>query len=134
MRAAVAFVAALWLLTAAAADAGWQQARASGATARAYAIRVVVPNQQGAETPTVTAPEDSVVFGGSFDYNKLVTSGTVNASASAAGGPSATATASAEADDLSLFGGEITAKSEIGRASCRERVEETVGMGAAKWK
>ena len=43
MRAAVAFVAALLLLTAAAADAGWQQARASGATARAYAIRVVVP-------------------------------------------------------------------------------------------
>ena len=116
MRASVAFVAALLLLTAAAADAGWQQARASGATARAYAIRVAVPNQQGAETPTVSAPEDSVVFSGSFDYNKLVTTGTANASASAHGGPSANATASAEVNDLSLFGGEITAKSVVAQA------------------
>ena len=68
-RASVAFVAALLLLTAAAADAGWQQTPASGATARAYAIRVVVPDLPGAETPTVSAPEDSVVFSGSFDYN-----------------------------------------------------------------
>src|SRR2546430_1955955 len=126
MRAAVAFVAAVLPLTAAAADAGWQQARASGATARAYAIRVVVPNQQGAETPTVTAPEDSVGLGGSFGYSKLVASGTVNASASAAGGPSATATASAEADDLSLFGGEITAKSVVAQAHAEARA------GAAK--
>ena len=85
-RASVGLLAALLLLTAAAADAGWQQARASGATARAYAIRVVVPGQLGAETPTVTAPEDSVVFSGSFDYNKLVTSGSANASASAVAG------------------------------------------------
>jgi len=115
-RAPVAFVAALLLLTAAAADAGWQQARASGATARAYAIRVAVPNQPGAETPTASAPDDSVVFTGSFDYNKLVTAGSANASASAIGGPSATATASAEIDDLSLFGGEITAKSVVAQA------------------
>ena len=80
-RASVGFLAALLLLTAAAADAGWQQTRASGATARAYAIRVAVPDQPGAETPTVSAPEDSVVFSGSFDYNKLVTSGSANASA-----------------------------------------------------
>ena len=65
-RASVALVAALLLLTAAVADAGWQQAPAPGATARAYAIRVVVPDQPGAETPTVTAPEDSVVFSGGF--------------------------------------------------------------------
>ena len=93
-RAPVAFVAALLLLTTAAADAGWQQARASGATSRAYAIRVAVPNQPGAETPTASAPDDSVVFTGSFDYNKLVTAGSANASASAVGGPSATATGS----------------------------------------
>src|SRR5438128_10480292 len=93
-RASVALVAALLLLTAAAADAGWQQAGASGATAQAYAIHVVVPNQPGAETPTVTAPEDSVVFSGSFDYNNgLVTSSSANASASALAGPSASATA-----------------------------------------
>ena len=125
-RAPVAFVVALLLLTAAAADAGWQQAGASGATARAYAIRVVVPDQPGAETPTVTAPEDSVVFSGSFDYNKLVTSGSANASASAVAGPAATATASAEVDDLSLFGGEITAKTVVAQAHAEARA------GAAK--
>jgi len=127
MRASVAFVAALLLLTAAAADAGWQQARASGATARAYAIRVAVPNQQGAETPTVSAPEDAVVFSGSFDYNKLVTTGTANASASAHGGQSANATASAEVNDLSLFGGEITAKSVVAQAHAEAHAGATKG-------
>jgi len=126
-RASVALVAALLLLTAAAADAGWQQSRASGATARAYAIHVEIPNQPGAETPTVTAPEDSVVFSGSFDYdNGLVTSSSANASASALAGPSASATASAEVNDLSLFGGEITAKSVVAQAHAEARA------GAAK--
>jgi murein DD-endopeptidase MepM/ murein hydrolase activator NlpD len=125
-RASVGLLAALLLLTAAAADAGWQQARASGATARAYAIRVVVPDQPGAETPTVTAPEDSVVFSGSFDYNKLVTTGSANASASAVAGPSASATASAEVNNLSVFGGEITATSVVAQAHAEARA------GAAK--
>jgi murein DD-endopeptidase MepM/ murein hydrolase activator NlpD len=126
-RASVALVAALLLLTAAAADAGWQQSRASGATARAYAIHVEIPNQAGAETPTVTAPEDSVVFSGSFNYNNgLVTSSSANASASALAGPSSTATASAEVNDLSLFGGEITAKSVVAQAHAEARA------GAAK--
>ena len=126
-RASVALVAALLLLTAAAADAGWQQSRASGATARAYAIHVEIPNQPGAETPTVTAPEDSVVFSGSFDYdNGLVTSSSANASASALAGPSASATASAEVNGLSLFGGEITAKSVVAQAHAEARA------GAAK--
>jgi murein DD-endopeptidase MepM/ murein hydrolase activator NlpD len=125
-RASVAFVAALLLLTAAAADAGWQQARASGATARAYAIRVVVPDQPGAETPTVTAPEDSVVFSGSFDYNHVVSADSANASASALAGSSATATASAEVNNLSLFGGEIKASSVIAQAHADARA------GAAK--
>jgi murein DD-endopeptidase MepM/ murein hydrolase activator NlpD len=125
-RASVAFVAALLLLTAAAADAGWQQARASGATARAYAIRVAVPDQPGAETPTVTAPEDSVVFSGSFDYNHVVTTDSANASASAVAGSSANATASAEVTNLSLFGGEIKASSVVAQAHAEARA------GAAK--
>jgi hypothetical protein len=125
-RESVAFVAALLLLTAAAADAGWQQTRASGATARAYAIRVVVPDQPGAETPTVSAPDDSVVFSGSFDYNKLVTTGSANASASAVAGSSANATASAEVNNLSVFGGEITATSVVAQAHAEARA------GAAK--
>ena len=126
-RASVAFVAALLVLTTAAADAGWQQAQASGATARAYAIRVAVPDQTGAETPTVSAPDDQVVFSGGFDYgNHAVMSGSANASASADAGPSANATASAEVNNLSLFGGEITATSIVAQAHAEARA------GAAK--
>ena len=39
-RAPVALLASVLLLAAASADAGWQRTGASGATARAYAIRV----------------------------------------------------------------------------------------------
>ena len=130
-RASVAFVAALLLLTAAAADAGWQQTPASGATARAYAIRVVVPDQPGAETPTVSAPEDSVAFSGSFDYNKIVTTDSANASASAVAGPSANATASAEVNNLSVFGGEITAASVVAQAHAEARAGAAKGASPA---
>jgi murein DD-endopeptidase MepM/ murein hydrolase activator NlpD len=125
-RASVAFLVALLLLTAAAADAGWQHDQASGATARAYGIRVVVPDQPGAETPTVSAPEDAVVFSGTFDYNHVVTTGSANASASAVAGPSANATASAEVSNLNIFGGEITATSVVAQAHAEARA------GAAK--
>ena len=125
-RASVGFLVALLLLTAAAADAGWQSSRASGATARAYAIRVVVPDGSGAETPTVAAPEDSVVFSGGFDYRELVTTGSANASASALAGPAASATASAEVNNLSVFDGEITATSIVAQAHAEARA------GAAK--
>jgi murein DD-endopeptidase MepM/ murein hydrolase activator NlpD len=116
----------LLLLSAAAADAGRRSANASGAASRAYAIRVVVPNQPGASTPTVSAPEDSVVFSGSFNYQDVVTSGSANASASAVAGPSANATASAEVSNLSLFGGEVTASSVVAQAHAEARA------GAAK--
>jgi murein DD-endopeptidase MepM/ murein hydrolase activator NlpD len=125
-RAAVAFPIALLLLTAAAADAGSQRSQASGATARAFAIHVVVPNAPGAATPTVSAPEDAVAFSGAFDYNHVVTSGSANASAAAQPGPSASATASAEVSDLSLFGGEVTASSVVAQAHAEAR------LGAAK--
>jgi murein DD-endopeptidase MepM/ murein hydrolase activator NlpD len=120
-RASVGFLVALFLLTAAAADAGWQSTQASGATARAYAIRVVVPDGTGGETPTVSAPEDSVVFSGSFDYQGLVKTGSANASASAVAGPAANASASAEVNDLSIFGGEITASSVVAQAHAEAR-------------
>ncbi len=125
-RASVGVLVALLLLTAAAADAGWKRVGASGATARAYAIQVVVPEQTGAATPTVSAPEDSVVFSGSFDYNHLVTTGSANASASATSGVSANASASAEVNNLVVFGGEITATSVVAQAHAEAH------LGAAK--
>jgi murein DD-endopeptidase MepM/ murein hydrolase activator NlpD len=120
-RAAVALLATLPLLAAASAGAEWQAAEATGATARAYAIRVIVPGQPGAATPTVSAPDDSVVFSGGFDYNGVVTSGSANASASAVSGASASATATAEVSGLSIFGGEITASSVVAQARADAR-------------
>jgi hypothetical protein len=126
-RASVGFPIALLLLTAAAADAGSQHRQAAGAAARAYAIRVVVPGQTGAETPTVTAPNDQVQFSGSFTYGTgpdgkpIVSSGSANASASAHAGTNASATASTEIDSLSLFSGEITATSVVAQAHAEAR-------------
>ena len=131
-RASVGFLIALLLLTAAAADAGWQHTQAAGATARAYAIRVVVPGQTGAETPTVSAPNDQVQFSGSFTYgtgpdgNPIVSTGSANASASALAGTNASATGSAEVNSLSVFGGEITATDVVAQAHAEARA------GAAK--
>ena len=68
------------------------------ATAQAFAIRVTVPGAGGQTTGYVSAPKDSVAFGGGYAYpadGSLVTTG------------SATATASAEVSGISLFGGEI---------------------------
>jgi murein DD-endopeptidase MepM/ murein hydrolase activator NlpD len=125
-RALVALLAAMSLLATASAGAEWQSAQASGATARAYAIRVVVPDRPGAATPTVSAPDDAVVFSGSFNYENIVTTGSANASASAVAGTAANATASAEVSGLSVFGGEITAASVVAQAHAEARA------GAAK--
>lgn len=125
-RAQVALLAALSLLATASAGAEWQSAQASGATARAYAIRVVVPDKPGAATPTVSAPDDAVVFSGSFNYENIVTTGSANASASAVAGTAANASASAEVSGLSIFGGEITATSVVAQAHAEARA------GAAK--
>jgi murein DD-endopeptidase MepM/ murein hydrolase activator NlpD len=120
-RASVGLLASLVPLVTASADAGWQQSDASGATARAYAIRVAVPDQPGAATPTVSAPNDAVVFSGGFDYNHVVSAASANASASAVSEPSANASASAEVNDLDVFGGEITATSVVAQAHANAR-------------
>ena len=101
-RALVAPLVTLILLAAASADAGWQGTRASGSTARAQAIRIVVPGAAGAATPTVSAPNDQVLFSGGFSYGEdptthapLVTTGSANASASESTDVEASATAAA---------------------------------------
>jgi murein DD-endopeptidase MepM/ murein hydrolase activator NlpD len=131
-RAIVAPLAALLLLGAASADAGWQGAQASGSTARAQAIRVVVPNGPGGATPAVSAPDDHVAFSGGFTYEDpashapLVTTGSANASASASTDVVASATASAQVSNLNVFNGEITASSVVAQAHATARA------GAAK--
>ena len=131
-RALVAPSAVLLLLITASADAGWQQSHASGSTARAQAIRIVVPGAAGGATPTVSAPNDQVLFSGGFTYEDpathtpLVTTGSANASASAANDVQAAASASAEVNNLNVFNGEIVASSIVAQAHATARA------GAAK--
>jgi len=120
-RVSVGSLASLVLLATTSAGAGWLHSQASGATARAFAIRVVVPEQAGASTPTVSAPDDAVVFSGGFDYNGVVKTGSANASVSAVSQPSASASASAEVSDLNVFAGEITASSVVAQAHANAR-------------
>src|SRR5215831_743854 len=132
LKRAIVAPLALLLLAAASADAGWQGTHASGSTARAQAIRVVVPNGPGGATPAVSAPDDHVAFSGGFTYADptsravLVTTGSANASASASTDVEASATASAQVNNLNVFNGEITATSIVAQAHATARA------GAAK--
>jgi murein DD-endopeptidase MepM/ murein hydrolase activator NlpD len=102
-------------------------ARDGGATAQAYAIKVIVPGQGGAASTSVAAPRDQVAFGNASAYPSadVVSWGSSVASASAAPGQTATASASAEVSSLSLFGGEVTA------SSIRGRVQAKADLGGA---
>jgi murein DD-endopeptidase MepM/ murein hydrolase activator NlpD len=92
----------------------------SGASARAYAIRIVVPTGVAGETNEVAAPPDAVQFGGAFAYpedGSIATTGPVTASVSASTAVhTAIASASSEAGAVSLFGGEVTIERVAGRA------------------
>ena len=108
----------LLLAASAGADRG-KQSPSAGATARAYAIRVVVPGQAGAQTQSVSAPPYHVAFGESFAYpsdGSIATTGQLTASAQSDVGSAATASASGEAHGVSMFGGEITADLVDGHA------------------
>ena len=122
-RASVASLAALLLLAAASADAGSRSGEPAGATARAQAVRVVVPGQTGGATPAVSAPTDQVLFSGGFTYGEdptthapIISTGSANASASTSTDVEANATASAEVNNLNVFNGEITATSIVTQA------------------
>jgi murein DD-endopeptidase MepM/ murein hydrolase activator NlpD len=136
-RALVAPIASLMLLAAASADAGWQGSAVAGATARAQAIRIAVPGAAGAATPTVSAPNDQVLFSGGFTYGEdpttqtpLVTTGSANASASASTDVQASATASAEVNNLNIFNGEITASTVTAQAHATARAGAAQGDSA----
>jgi murein DD-endopeptidase MepM/ murein hydrolase activator NlpD len=91
--------------------------RSAGATARAWAVKVIVPGQPGAETRELTAPDDAVAFDGAFAYpadGSVVTVSSVTTSVSATSGTQATAGATSQVTSLALFKGEITASSITG--------------------
>ncbi|MGZ4290694.1 MAG: choice-of-anchor P family protein [Gaiellaceae bacterium] len=91
--------------------------RSAGATARAWAIKVIVPGQVAAGTQALTAPADAVAFDGAFAYpddGSIVAASSVTTSVSASSGVQAAAAASSQVTSLSLFKGEITAATVTG--------------------
>ena len=118
----------LLLVTSSAGASSWRASASGGATAQAYAIRVLVPGQAGGATPTVSAPPDAVQFSGGFSYGDgFVTTGSANASVSAVSGTDATASASAEVSSLSIFGGEITASDITAQARAEAKPGNATG-------
>jgi len=91
--------------------------RSAGATARAWAINVIVPGQAAVSTRVATAPPDAVAFDDAFSYpadGSVVTASSVTTSVSATSGEQARAGATAQVTTLTLFKGEITAASVTG--------------------
>jgi murein DD-endopeptidase MepM/ murein hydrolase activator NlpD len=121
-------LSALLLATSSAGATGWRATADGGATAQAYAIRVLVPGQAGGATPTLSAPPDAVQFSGGFTYGTgIVSTGSANASVSAVSGTDATASASAEVSSVSIFGGEITASDITAQARAEAKPGNPTG-------
>jgi murein DD-endopeptidase MepM/ murein hydrolase activator NlpD len=98
----------------------------AGASARAVAVRVVVPGQPGATAGEISSPPDHAAFGSGFAYpadGSIVSTGAISASASTTSGATATAAATTQVGTLDLFNGEITATAAQGgaRGSTRGR-------------
>jgi murein DD-endopeptidase MepM/ murein hydrolase activator NlpD len=91
----------------------------AGATASAFAVKVVVPGQAGSVSTAVSSPPVSVGFASGFAYpsdGSVVTSGSLTAAASTDVATNALSTATSQVSSLSLFGGEVTASSISARA------------------
>jgi len=107
----------------------------AGASARAVAIRVIVPGQAGAEAGSISSPPYHAAFGSAFAYpsdGSAVSTGSISASVSSDSGTAGTATATSEVQSLSLFGGEVTASTIKGaaRGSTRGRAASGDFAGA----
>jgi murein DD-endopeptidase MepM/ murein hydrolase activator NlpD len=129
----VALAGLLVLLTGAGGAGG--AGSTAGASARAVAIRVVVPGQAGAEAGAISSPPYHAAFGSSFAYpsdGSVVSTGSISASASSDSGISGVANATSQVESLSLFGGEITADTVKGaaRGSTRGRAAKGDFSGA----
>ena len=123
------------LLLAGSAGASSQGSQA-GATASAYGIKVVVPNQAGAVSSSVSAPPSAVGFASGFAYpsdGSVLTTGPVSVSASTNVGTNARAIASSSVSSFSLFGGEVTASNITGHANASTSGQSATGSlaGAA---
>jgi murein DD-endopeptidase MepM/ murein hydrolase activator NlpD len=106
-----ALVAAALALGSAGADPGPEP----GASAQAFAVKIVAPGRDAVSTQVVSAPPDASSLLDSFS-SQGVAAGSIAAGASTQSGATAVGSASADVSNLVLFGGEITADGVSGRA------------------
>ncbi len=102
----------------------------AGGSARATAVRVVIPGQAGASAGSISSPPDHAAFGSSFAYpadGSVVTTGSISASASATSGDAATASSTTQVGSISVFKGEITATTATGAARGSTRGRNATG-------
>ncbi len=129
MRLPPVFALASVLLLAGSAGASSHGSQA-GATASAYGVKVVVPNQAGAVSTSVSAPPNAVGFASGFAYpsdGSILTTGPVSVSASTNVGTNARSIASSSVSSLSLFGGEVTAANIAGHANASTSGQSVTG-------
>ena len=91
----------------------------AGGSARAVAVRVVVPGQPSVTAGSISSPPDHAAFGSSFSYpadGSVVTTGSISASAATNSGTSATASSTTQVGTVSVFKGEVTATTVTGAA------------------
>lgn len=116
IRVSAAACALALVLVVAASEGSAEQS--AGATARAWAIKVIVPGQATPVTSRVlTAPDDAVAFDGAYAYpadGSIVSTTSVTTSVTATSGVQASADASSAVTALSIFKGEITADAVTG--------------------
>jgi len=115
-----ALVLALVAALAASAGAASPPGKNSGASARAYAVRIVLPNEAAPILQAeAVSPPDGTGFAQEFAYpadGSAVKTGALTSSAESSPGSNATAQAASATATLSLFNGEITADTVAGRA------------------
>jgi murein DD-endopeptidase MepM/ murein hydrolase activator NlpD len=104
-----------------------------GATASAYAVRLVLPSQQPLVQAQASSPPDGNGFVQSYLYpadGSVVKTGALTTSATSAPGPAATAQAASAISTLSLFNGEVTADTVSGRAHATASASASTGDSA----
>jgi len=109
--------------------------RSAGATARAWAIKVIVPGHDGGSTRVSAAPPDAVAFDGAFAYpadGSSVNASSGTTSVAATSGTQARAGATSQVTSLSVFNGEITASQVTGETHAIASSESATGdMGVS---
>src|SRR4051794_39420844 len=115
MRRLLFLLLCIAVLTVGASQGGAE--RSAGATARAWAVQVIVPGQDAVSTRVAAAPPTAVSFDDAFSYpsdGSVVSVASVTTSVDATSGTQARAAATSQVTTLSLFKGEITASSVTG--------------------